>query len=204
MRIRAYAYLDGLDELRLENQTRTVNEWSASCDAQVLETISEPFVKRMKFRALEPVLTWCITYGVGLVVARTDFLATQTRFLTQVHKSGVQVYSADLISMRGLHGVKDSIKLWGWLHEISQHRAGRVSAAQRLRISQRLNLQSRQDEHDKALVEEVYFAVRNNLTDTALARLLNERGRLQLDNQRYTTRAARKLRRRVLDMLKAV
>ena len=202
-RTRVYAYLDGLDELRLETQTRTAREWAASCDTHIMEIVSEPFIKRMKYAALDTTLSWCVTYGAGLVVARTDFLSTQMKFLKRVHKSGVNIYSADLVSLRGTSGMGDSVQLWRLLYEIGTHRSYRVSAMERMRIAQRLNASNQQQQHDAGLMEEVYYAVRNDLTDRALALYLNDRGRLQINGNRFTKRAAIALRRRVLKMLEA-
>ena len=201
---RVYAYLDALDDLRLETQTTTLDAWAKSCGAEVIEIISEPFIKRMKFANLESALTWCRSLDVGLAVARTSFLANQMRFLTRVHQSDVKVFSADLPSLQGPQGAKQSVTLWRLLYEIGQQRATQMNAAKRQALSQRLTSASRQDDHDRALAEEVYYAIRNNLKDRSLALLLNERGRLQMNGNRYTVRTARRLKLRVLKMLEGM
>ena len=202
--LRVYAYLDGLDEIRLKTQKHTLQAWADVVDAKVLGIESEPFVKRMKFAQLEPILGWCRTFQAGIVVARTAFLATQARFLKRVTDHRIDVFSADLLSLRGDQGLRDSVKMWRQLSEISMHRSSEMSQAKRLQLSQRLTSATRQDEHDKELAEEVYFAVRNKLTDKALAIMLNERGRLQLTGNRYTIKVARQLRANVLNLLQGV
>lgn len=201
--LKVYAYIDGLDEARLSMQRRLVDDWAADIDVQVLDFVDEPFVKRMKFVALQPVLTWCVTFGTGIVVARTEFLSVNARFLKQtVGEKGINIFSADIMRLRGNQGLRESVSFWRTCHEVSVKRSFQSSQSDRVAAAKRVNEGSAQDRHDWEMRTDVAYALTHKMDDKALAAMLDVAGRRTLSGARYTEVSARKLRRNVMTLVR--
>ena len=178
-------YLDSIDSDRLLTQRMSINRWAEIHDGEIVAEFHDLFIKQQKLYNLPGAISTCRMENAGLLVASTDFLFTNAKFLKQTNQSGVPVYSADIPRLRKSEPELAAL-FWRICEDISRARAKNLSVTQRAKLLQEARNMNLFKTHAISLGDQIFRSIARSESSEELADRWNAEGRTDLDGNPYT------------------